>query len=182
MTAFLERRHQKVGRDIDGYVQWAEDLAFMSPYDIEISTNDETIFGANISKKLNPPFMLFEIFRCLFQNRKVKGSILLRDGHSYFRDSKTAWKTIEDELGYAYDVYYTKAPLFFTAWGFLFRFFSFTSALFVFVLLLIKERHKHPQIDLIITYFFLVGYLPLFVCLFVFFFFLFKLFLIKAYE
>ena len=128
----------------------------MSPYDIEISTN-QTIFGANISKILNPPFMLFEIFRCLFQNRKVKESILLRDGHSYFRDSKTAWKTIEDELGYAYDVYYTKAPLFFTAWGFLFRFFSFTSALFVFVLLLIKERHKHPQIDLIITYLLLVG-------------------------
>ncbi|XP_050290571.1 uncharacterized protein LOC126728854 [Quercus robur] len=64
---------------------------------------------------------------------------------------------IEDELGYAYDVCYTKAPLFFTAWGFLFRFFSFTSILFVFVLFLIKERHKHPQIDLIITYLLLVG-------------------------
>ncbi|KAM3701801.1 hypothetical protein ACJW30_05G202300 [Castanea mollissima] len=152
MAAFLERRRQRIGRGNDEDVRLvAEDLAFKIPYDIGI--DDEAISRA----KLNHPFMLFEIFRCLFQNRKVKDSILLRDGLSYFRDSESAWKTIEDELGYAYDVYYTKAPLFFTAWGFLFRFFSFTSALFAFVLLLTKERHKHPQIDLIITYILLVG-------------------------
>ena len=70
---------------------------------------------------------------------------------------KTTWKVIEVELEYAYDVYYTKAPLFFTTWGFLIRTFSFTSILFVFVLFLIKESHKHPFVDLIVTYLLLVG-------------------------
>ena len=155
----VERRRRMFG-DLffDREVQWAEELASMySQYDIRISTDDKELSMENPPETLNHSFMLFQIFRCLFQNRKVKESIILRYGTSYFRDSKTAWKTIEDELGYAYDVYYTKAPLFFTAWGFLFRFFSFTSALFVFVLFLIKERHKHPQTDLIITYLLLVG-------------------------
>ena len=100
---------------------------------------------------------MFKIFNSLFLNQKVDLFISHFGYYPNFPNSQTAWKTIEDELGYAYDVYYTKAPLFFTAWGFLFRFFSFTSALFVFVLFLIKERHKHPQIDLIITYLLLVG-------------------------
>ncbi|XP_075666020.1 uncharacterized protein LOC142635836 [Castanea sativa] len=151
VTTFLEQQPRRIGCGNDEYVLLAEDLAFMLPYDI--GTDDEAISRA----KLNHPFMLFEIFRCLFQNRRVKDSLFLRDSPSYSRDSESAWKTIEDELGYAYDAYYTKAPLFFTAWGFLFRLFSFTSILFVFVLFLIIERHKHPQTDLIITYLLLVG-------------------------
>ena len=78
---------------------------------------------------------------------------MLFDDDSIFVDSQTTWKVIEVELGYAYDVYYTKAPLFFTAWGFIFRFFSFTSILLVFVFFFLKERHKHPQMDLVITYY-----------------------------
>ncbi|KAM3749637.1 hypothetical protein ACB098_05G201400 [Castanea mollissima] len=82
---------------------------------------------------------------------------MLFDNDTIFVDSQTTWKVIEVELGYAYDVYYTKAPLFFTAWGFIFRFSSFTSILLVFVLFSLKERHKHLQMDLIITYLLLVG-------------------------
>ena len=100
---------------------------------------------------------MFKIFNSLFLNQKVDLFISHFGYYPNFPNSQTAWKTIEDELGYAYDVYYTKAPLLFTAWGFLFRLFSFTSIVFVFVLFLIKERHKHPQIDLIITYLLLVG-------------------------
>ena len=79
---------------------------------------------------------------------------MLFDNDSIFVDSQTTWKVVNEvELGYAYDVYYTEAPLFFTAWGFIFRFFSFTSILLVFVLFCLKERHKHPQMDLVITYY-----------------------------
>ena len=102
---------------------------------------------------------LFMYFKCLFLNRKVNIFTRLHREYKIFCNSQTAWKTIEVELGYAYDVYYTKTSLFFffTAWVLLFRLFSFTSILSVFVLFLIKERHKHPQIDLIITYLLLVG-------------------------
>ena len=102
-------------------------------------------------------FQLFEIFSCLFLNQKVSMYNRLFGVYSGFITCDSAWKTIEDELGYAYDVHYTKAPLFFTAWGFLFRFISFTSILFVFVFFLIKESYKHPLIDLVITYLLLVG-------------------------
>jgi hypothetical protein len=81
----------------------------------------------------------------------------LVDGVSASLDSKNTWKVIEVELLYAYDVFYTKAPLFFSGWGFIFRYLSFTSIIFVFVLFHLKERHKHARIDLIITYILLVG-------------------------
>ncbi|KAL4628886.1 hypothetical protein ACB092_05G270100 [Castanea dentata] len=112
---------------------------------------------SNTGAEIRDAFILFKKFRYLFLNMKFHIFISHSGYYSYFPNSHTAWKTIEDELGYAYDAYYTKAPLFFTAWGFLFRLFSFTSIIFVFVLFLVKERHKHPQIDLIITYLLLVG-------------------------
>ena len=129
------------------------------PHDI-FDLRDPSMYSwdeSNTGAEIRDAFLLFKIFNSLFLNQKVDLFISHFGYYPNFPNSQTAWKTIEDELGYAYDVYYTKAPLFFTAWGFLFRFFSFTSALFVFVLLLIKERHKHPQIDLIITYLLLVG-------------------------
>ena len=100
-------------------------------------------------------FQLFKDFRCLFLNqRAVMFYCMLFDNDSIFVDSQTTWKVVNEvELGYAYDVYSTEAPLFFTAWGFIFRFFSFTSILLVFVLFFLKERHKHPQMDLVITYY-----------------------------
>ena len=74
---------------------------------------------------------LFEVFRRLFLNQRVPFlHRFLVDGVSASLDSQNTRKVIEVELGYAYDVFYTKAPLFFTAWGFIFRFFSFTSILF----------------------------------------------------
>ena len=99
----------------------------------------------------------FKIFRYLFLNKKINNinRNLTDDQVLTTFASQTTWKVIEVELGYAYDVYYTKAFLFFTAWGFIFHFFSFTSILFVFVLFLLNEKHNHPKIDLIITYYWL---------------------------
>ena len=74
---------------------------------------------------------LFEVFRRLFLNQRVPFlHRFLVDGVSASLDSQNTRKVIEVELGFAYDAFYTKAPLFFTAWGFIFRFFSFTSILF----------------------------------------------------
>ena len=129
------------------------------PHDI-FDLRDPSMYSwdeSNTGAEIRDAFLLFKIFNSLFLNQKVDLFISHFGYYPNFPNSQTAWKTIEDELGYAYDVYYTKAPLLFTAWGFLFRLFSFTSIVFVFVLFLIKERHKHPQIDLIITYLLLVG-------------------------
>ncbi|KAK7841676.1 hypothetical protein CFP56_015098 [Quercus suber] len=110
MTAYLERR-RRMNSNNDDRLMPAEKLAYMYSRD-EIGISSE-IYRLAPTEILNHSFMLFQIFRCLFQNRRVKESIIIGYGRSYFRDSKTAWKMIECELGYAYDVYYTKAPLFF---------------------------------------------------------------------
>ncbi|KAK4565042.1 hypothetical protein RGQ29_006908 [Quercus rubra] len=104
-------------------------------------------------------FGFLKFFRRLFLNQRVPFLHRFRvDAVLASLDSQNTWKVIEVELGYAYDVFYTKAPLFFTAWGFIFRFFSFTSILFVALLFLLKERDKHlSQTDLIITYVLMVG-------------------------
>ncbi|KAK7859372.1 hypothetical protein CFP56_006898 [Quercus suber] len=132
----------------------SEDPSMYSWDEHLVVPRDESNTGAEI----RDAFILFKAFRDLFLNQKPYIFFISHSGYySNFHNSETAWKTIEDELGYAYDVYYTKAPLFFTASGFLFRLFSFTSIIFVFVLFHAKERHKHLQIDLIITYLLLVG-------------------------
>ncbi|XP_075662947.1 uncharacterized protein LOC142632429 [Castanea sativa] len=100
----------------------------------------------------------FPIFRPLFLNQKI--------GYNFQRNSKEqfinykykkAFAVIEIELGHAYDTFYTKIPLFSTKLGYFFRFISFSTIGFGFVFFLIKERHNHLQIDLIITYLLLGG-------------------------
>ncbi|BBG93630.1 Protein of unknown function D [Prunus dulcis] len=84
-----------------------------------------------------------------------------RDGSQIFfqnlGSSETAFKVVEVELGYAYDVFYTKAPIIYTRRGCFFRTVTFSSTCLVFVLFLINVRHKHALTDLITTYILLVG-------------------------
>ena len=79
---------------------------------------------------------LSKYFIVLFRNQKV---IHARALSGHFDSTFHGWKVIEVELGYAYDSYYTKAPLFFTAWGFIFRFLSFTSIFSVSVLFHLRK-------------------------------------------
>ena len=86
---------------------------------------------------------LFRYFIDLFRNQKIIHSRALSH---HFDSTFHGWKVIEVELGYAYVAYYTKAPLFFTAWGFIFRFLSFTSIFSVSMLFHLKERQNHSRI------------------------------------
>ncbi|GMY32478.1 hypothetical protein FCV25MIE_27720 [Fagus crenata] len=54
---------------------------------------------------------------------------------------------IETALGNAYDAFYTKTPLFYRAWGFIFRYITCFFTVFVLVFFLVKEWHKHQQMD-----------------------------------
>ncbi|GMY32475.1 hypothetical protein FCV25MIE_27717 [Fagus crenata] len=100
----------------------------------------------------------FRRLKPLFLNQKIQPKFL-QHSIDKFRsyDRQTAFKRIEQELRQAYDAFYTKIPLFLTGWGCFFRFISFFSTFSTFVFFLIKERHKHQQIDLIITYTLLGG-------------------------
>ncbi|KAK7859399.1 hypothetical protein CFP56_006900 [Quercus suber] len=78
---------------------------------------------------------LFKYFIKVIHARELSG---------HFDSTFHGWKVIEVELGYAYDAYYTKAPLFFTAWGFIFRFLSFTSIFFCVCAFPFKRKAESP--------------------------------------
>nr|XP_023906176.1 uncharacterized protein LOC112017951 [Quercus suber] len=68
-----------------------------------IASRDVNYTGEDIQKDA---FRLFKIYRCLFLNQKVIISYrILFHNSTIFLDSQAAWKTIEVELGYAYDRY-----------------------------------------------------------------------------
>ncbi|XP_050248146.1 uncharacterized protein LOC126695432 [Quercus robur] len=117
--------------------------------------------NGNTSKRILPDaYGFFNTFRRLFVDLIL--SFHDRDKSRYYFQnqnliSKTAFEVVEIELGFAYEVFYTKAPIMYTIWGCIFRFITSTCTIIVFVLFLIIEKHNHPWDDLIITYILLVG-------------------------
>ncbi|KAL4650420.1 hypothetical protein ACB092_01G086700 [Castanea dentata] len=115
--------------------------------------------GDTSKRTLPVAYSFFNTFKRLFVDLIL--SFHDRDkSRSYFQNltsSETAFEVVEIELGFAYDVFYTKAPIISTFMGCIFRFITSSCTIIVFVLFLIIEKHNHPQVDLIITYILLVG-------------------------
>ncbi|CAK9159057.1 unnamed protein product [Ilex paraguariensis] len=107
---------------------------------------------------LNAAYDFFLIFRRLFADlilsfQDLEKSLL------FFRDIywEDAFKVIEVELGFMYDVLYTKAPTIYSLWGVARRFtciLSTTTALLAFCII---DWHKYLLVDAIVTFFLLVG-------------------------
>ena len=79
---------------------------------------------------------------------------------SFFHNTtwQKAFAVIEVELGFMYDVLYTKACVNYSCrWGHLLRFVSLSFTVSTFVAFLLIDRHEHSTIDLIITFLLLVG-------------------------
>ncbi|XP_076911480.1 uncharacterized protein LOC143569473 [Bidens hawaiensis] len=75
-------------------------------------------------------------------------------------DYNTAFEVIEVELGFAYDVFYTKAPIIYTRFGLFFRLMTFCITLTVLVAfsaLIGVDYHKRQHVDVVITYILLIG-------------------------
>ncbi|KAF3622059.1 putative disease resistance RPP13-like protein 2-like [Capsicum annuum] len=71
--------------------------------------------------------------------------------------SKEAFDVIEAELGFAYDTFYTKAPVIYTPLGCILRVVTFSCTSFSLIsFFLCKERPKYHILDLILTYLLLV--------------------------
>ena len=115
--------------------------------------------GDASERTLPVAYSFFNTFKRLFVDLIL--SFHDRDkSRSYFQNltsSETAFEVVEIELGFAYDVFYTKAPIMSTFLGCIFRFITSSFTIIVFVFFLIIEKHNHSQVDLIITYILLVG-------------------------
>ncbi|KAL3524731.1 hypothetical protein ACH5RR_013103 [Cinchona calisaya] len=78
---------------------------------------------------------------------------------SYFKKlyPQQAFDVVEVELGFAFDMFYTKVPIVYTVRGCILRLITFSCtslALILFVILC--EKHKYHKVDVILTYFLLV--------------------------
>ncbi|XP_021800577.1 uncharacterized protein LOC110744859 [Prunus avium] len=107
---------------------------------------------------LNKAYSFFETFKRLcadlilsFQN--------IEKSQTFFqnRNSEQAFEVIEIELGFMYDVFYTRAVLVHSRLGGILRCISLSLTVSVFLAFLFKEKHSYTGVDVAITYVLLVG-------------------------
>ncbi|KAK3220322.1 hypothetical protein Dsin_014292 [Dipteronia sinensis] len=112
------------------------------------------------SSYLAQAYFLFKKSASLFANMIV--DYYGRNDPSYAivhnKSAKDAFKLVEAELGFMYDVFYTKATIVYSFYGIILRcisFFSSISALIVFSVII--DIHSYPIADISLTYFLLVA-------------------------
>ncbi|KVI05176.1 uncharacterized protein LOC112524399 [Cynara cardunculus var. scolymus] len=153
-TKFMEEFSLK---EAEGYRVTASQMEQGSSprdYTLPISIHDGILQTANY---------FFETlkFKWLFVDLVL--SFYERDmSRSFFQGLKyeDAFQVIECELGFAYDVLYTKAPIIYTPFGLFFRLFTSSVTLSVLVIFFVSiglRSHNHEFVDVVITYVLLIG-------------------------
>ena len=128
-------------------------------YSYEGVETDSRIPEARI---LNAAYMFFEIFKKLPANLILSFNDIQKS--QYFIKTSScdeAFKLIEIELGFMYDVFHTKAVLVNSLKGVVFRLITSTCTVAVFVAFFKIEKHIYSRVDVSITYILLVGAISL---------------------
>ncbi|KAJ7970491.1 DUF594 family protein [Quillaja saponaria] len=116
----------------------------------------ETISNIPDAQELITAYNLLQIFKRLLVDL-ILGVDDRNTCQSLFKDisSSKAFKVVEIELGFVYDMLYTKATLIYSLKGCVFRFISFsftTIVLAMFSVYVAHNDHKHSKTDLTITF------------------------------
>ena len=115
---------------------------------------------------LQQAYYFFETFKGLFADI-ILSSQRRKRSQSFFQGKhseqvlevtlKVAFEVVEIELGFMYDVLYTKATVTCSRWGSLLRSISLSFTISAFIAFLTIDRQEYSTIDVIITYLLLVG-------------------------
>ncbi|KAJ0725393.1 hypothetical protein HanPI659440_Chr12g0458231 [Helianthus annuus] len=151
-------------KEAEGYLVTAAQVEEgRSPgYDLENTKGTPPNFDPN-ARSLHIADYFFETlkFKQLFVDL-ILGFHPRDESQAFFENQeyKTAFEVIEVELGFAYDVFNTKAPLVNTSLGLFFR--LMTSCITLTVMLTFAasmgvKSHKHQPVDVVITYILLIG-------------------------
>uniref|UniRef100_A0A5B7BA25 DUF4220 domain-containing protein n=1 Tax=Davidia involucrata TaxID=16924 RepID=A0A5B7BA25_DAVIN len=103
-------------------------------------------------------YHLFQTFKRLFVDL-ILSYHDRESSQSFFKEltAEQAFHVVEVELGFAYDILYTKAPVVYTVGGCFLRFFTISSTFSVLVaFIFLCEKSEFHKIDLTITYLLLV--------------------------
>ncbi|KAF8401083.1 hypothetical protein HHK36_014386 [Tetracentron sinense] len=117
--------------------------------------NNDIIPDASI---LPVAYYYFQTFKRLFADLIINNNEL-KKSQRFFRENswEEAFKVVEIELGFMYDVLYTKATIGYTTIDCVLRSISLSSTISLFVVFLVIEKHGYSDFDIIITYVLLVG-------------------------
>ncbi|KAM4099775.1 hypothetical protein ACB094_05G017200 [Castanea mollissima] len=124
------------------------DFSFTAPENVMISD------AANLQDAYN----FFETYKQLFADLILSIQDMV-NSQSFFQKAsyEDAFKVIEVELGFMFDLFFTKAVIVYSITGCLLRLISFFSTVSVLVAFFIMEKHAFTTADIIITYVLLVG-------------------------
>ncbi|PON88920.1 hypothetical protein TorRG33x02_153030 [Trema orientale] len=116
------------------------------------------VIPKNDSNNLQDAYYYFEIFKCLFADLILSIHDIV-NSQSFFqeRSYKEAFRVIEIELGFMYDMFYTKAVVIYSVVGGFLRFFSFSCVICVSLAFLITDKQDYTGADIVITYILLAG-------------------------
>ncbi|KAL3735211.1 hypothetical protein ACJRO7_024361 [Eucalyptus globulus] len=142
-------------KQAEGYHVTADEVIEVQvPAGLDATSDPSNIVDAQDTQLTVKAYDLFEIFKCLFVDL-----ILSYDdrelSRSIFKDisCKKAFDLIAIELGFMYDLLYTKAMLLYSVWGFRRRSFTFSLTLVVLALFSLAEKYANcSTVDLYITY------------------------------
>ncbi|KAJ9554083.1 hypothetical protein OSB04_018128 [Centaurea solstitialis] len=173
--SFLGTRHTGVNyamfmeefslKEAEGYYVTATQMEEGSPprdfFENAIATTPS--ISSHEASMLQRAYYFFETLK--FKRLVVDLVLSLDDrrvSQSYFekQNYETAFRVIEFELGFAYDVFYTKALITYTPFGLVSRLFTSFITVSVFVIFFISigvRPHKHLLVDVVITCVLLIG-------------------------
>ncbi|XVE89768.1 hypothetical protein DITRI_Ditri20bG0021600 [Diplodiscus trichospermus] len=109
--------------------------------------------GTNIIKA----HVLFQTFKCLFADLILSFKDREKSQSLFEKMSfKDAFDVVAIELGFMYDMLYTKATVVYTGLGFARRITTFSLSFLVLVILSLEDMSKYRKVDIFITYLLLV--------------------------
>ncbi|RVW91861.1 hypothetical protein CK203_030185 [Vitis vinifera] len=111
-----------------------------------------------VAAPLQKAIEFFPKFKRLFTDVVLEPTDL-EQSKSFFKNIPwtEAFEAIEIELGFMYDVFYTKRMVAYDEWGLVRRFICLFSEISTFMVFLTIDKHEYSNIDVIITWLLLVG-------------------------
>ncbi|OMO50086.1 hypothetical protein CCACVL1_30642 [Corchorus capsularis] len=116
-------------------------------------------YSGSLEDYISQAYYLFNRLKYLFADL-ILGYYERKDCHSMItnKSSKQAFELVEGELGFLYDVLYTKATAIYSRYGFLLRCACISSSVFALVAFAVFiDQDSYSPIDILITYLLLIG-------------------------
>ncbi|XP_039158904.1 uncharacterized protein LOC104423940 [Eucalyptus grandis] len=136
----------------EGYRVGVEELTQIPALE-DLSVEDYLAHDEGDSTTLDIAYESFKIFKLLFMGLTVN-SIDLHASKSMFTvmNSMRAFKIVEIELGFMYDLLYTKVQLLYCAWGIIRWVISLSVPCAVLVSFSLQDKKDYPKVDIWITF------------------------------